>query len=179
MDYADYHVVYVDNRVSRDLDGKLVQNSESSRSDGEKHYGEDSWEDQNPECLKAILGEIEEVRSNLKSLLSVFNGGTSLYPLRSAEDGLGMRDQDSYHFPEVAENNTMQCTPVFPAILAWPKFHISNLSVLISNLYLSCWVRRPMMGKKAVWARFGKNLRPQALQTATVSLFYSTSQPRF
>ncbi|CAF9909236.1 MAG: 3',5'-cyclic-nucleotide phosphodiesterase [Alectoria fallacina] len=73
MDYADYHVVYVDNRVSRDLDGKLVQESKPSRSDGANNHSEDLWEDRNPECLKAVLGEIEEVRSNLNSLLSVFN----------------------------------------------------------------------------------------------------------
>lgn len=99
MDYADYHVVYVDNRVSRDLDGKLVQKSQSRRSDGGNNYSEDSWEDRNPECLKAILGEIEEVRSNLKIILSVFNGGKSFYPLRSAEDGLGVRDQNRHRFP--------------------------------------------------------------------------------
>lgn len=99
MDYAEYHIVYVDNRVSRDLNGKLVQKSESSRLDRANNYSEDLWEDQNPECLKAILGELEEVRSNLKSLLSVFNGGTFLYPLHSAEKGLGMRDQSSYLFP--------------------------------------------------------------------------------
>ena len=94
MDYAEYHIVYVDNRVSRDLDGKLIQKSESSRSDGANNDGEKLWEDRNPECLKAILGEIEEVRSNLKSLLSVFNGGTFLsLLLLSATDGLGMRDK--------------------------------------------------------------------------------------
>lgn len=74
MEYADCHIVYVDSRVSRDLDGKLIQNSESSQSN--IHSG-DSWEDRNPDCLNIILGEIEEVRSNLRSLLSVFNGGTS------------------------------------------------------------------------------------------------------
>ena len=99
MDYADYHVVYVDNRVSRDLDGKLVQESKPSRSDGANNHSEDLWEDRNPECLKAVLGEIEEVRSNLNSLLSVFNRGTFLYPLRSAEEGLGMRDQNRRHIP--------------------------------------------------------------------------------
>lgn len=78
MDYAEYHIVYVDNRVSQDLDGKLVQKSESSRLDGAKNSSEHLWEDRKSECLKAILGEIEEVRSNLKNLLSVFNGGTSL-----------------------------------------------------------------------------------------------------
>lgn len=99
MDYAEYHIVYVDNRVSRDLNGKLVQKSESSRSDGANNYSENLWEDRNPECLKAILGEIEEVRSNLKSLLCVFNGGTFLNILRSTEAGLGMRDQNTHHFP--------------------------------------------------------------------------------
>ena len=78
MDYAEYHIVYVDNRVSQTLDGKLVQKSKSSHSARTKNNSEDLWEDRDPECLKAILGEIEEVRSNLKSLLSVFNGGTSV-----------------------------------------------------------------------------------------------------
>ena len=80
MDYAEYHIVYVDNRVSRDLDGKLVQKSESDRSDGGNDSSVPRFEDRHPECFKAIIGEIEEVRSNLKSLLSVFNGGTSLGP---------------------------------------------------------------------------------------------------
>ncbi len=92
MDYAEYHIVYVDNRISRDLDGKLIQKSESNRSDGAKSYSGHTLEDRNPECLKAILGEIEEVRSNLKSLLSVFNGGMSVCPLHFAENSLGMCD---------------------------------------------------------------------------------------
>lgn len=99
MDYAEYHIVYVDNRVSRDLDGKLVQKSESERSDGANDSGVHMWEDRHPECLKAIIGEIEEVRSNLKSLLSVFNGGTSFRSMRFAEYGLGMRDLNTHHFP--------------------------------------------------------------------------------
>ena len=90
MDYAEYHIVYVDNRVSRDLDGKLIQKSESSRLEGSSRHSDHSWEERNPECLKAILGEAEEVRSNLKSILSVFNGGTSLYPLHGAKKGLGV-----------------------------------------------------------------------------------------
>lgn len=94
MDYAEYHIVYVDNRVSRDLDGKLVQKSESERADGAKDSGLHMWEDRHPECLKAIIGEIEEVRSNLKSLLSVFNGGTSFRSMIFAEDGLGTRHHD-------------------------------------------------------------------------------------
>lgn len=83
MDYAQYHIVYVDARVSRDLDGKLVQKADSGRSDGANNYGEHLWQDRNPECLKAILGEVEEVRNNLKSLLSIFNGGMSIYFLHS------------------------------------------------------------------------------------------------
>ena len=98
MDYAEYHIVYVDNRVSRGLDGNLIQKLETSHLDRANMHGEHSWEDRNPECLTAIFGEIEEVRSNLKSLLSIFNGGTSVWPLRSAEDSLGMRDQVVRHF---------------------------------------------------------------------------------
>ncbi|KAK4698157.1 hypothetical protein P7C71_g1, partial [Lecanoromycetidae sp. Uapishka_2] len=73
MDYADYHVVYVDNRISRDLDGKCIQRTEARRSHGAGVHNGGSWEDRNPDSLKAILGEIEEVRSNLRNLLSVFN----------------------------------------------------------------------------------------------------------
>ena len=74
MEYADYHVVYVDNRVSQDLDGKLLQNSVPNQSSIRK--GE-NWEEQNPDLVTTIGGETAEVRSNLRSLLSVFNGGTS------------------------------------------------------------------------------------------------------
>lgn len=104
MDYAEYHMVYVDNRVSRDLDGKLVQKSETDRSDGGKDSGVPIWEDRHPECFKAIIGEIEEVRNNLKSLLSVFNGGTSFRSMRFAEDGLGIRDHNRHHFPGTCLN---------------------------------------------------------------------------
>lgn len=76
MEYAAYHIVYVDNRVSQDLDGKHIQKSASTRPGGEYDYNEGTWEEQHPECLKSILGEIEEVRSNLKSILSIFDGGT-------------------------------------------------------------------------------------------------------
>ena len=85
MDHAQYHIVYVDARVSRNLDGKLVQRMDPSRSDGANNYSGHTWEERNPECLKAILGEIEEVRSNLKSLLSVFNGGMSVHHTFSPE----------------------------------------------------------------------------------------------
>lgn len=81
MEHADYHVVYVDNRISRDLDGRLIQKAVSNRSDGAGSWNEGSWEDRNPDYLKSVLGEIEEVRSNLKSLLSVFNRGMFLHPV--------------------------------------------------------------------------------------------------
>ena len=95
MDYAEYHIVYVDNRVSRDLDGKLIQKSESSRLEGANRHSDHSWEEQNPESLKAILGEAEEVRSNLKSILSVFNGGTSFDPLHGAKQGFGVTSRQT------------------------------------------------------------------------------------
>ncbi len=81
MEYADYHVVYVDNRVSQDLDGKLIQNLSPDHSQNENLRNDSSGDDRTPECLRSILGEMEEVRSNLRSLLSVFNGGMSRHPL--------------------------------------------------------------------------------------------------
>ena len=95
MDYAEYHIVYVDNRVSRDLDGKLIQKSESSRVEGANRHSDHSWEERNPECLKAILGEAEEVRGNLKCILSVFNGGMSFCPLHGAKKGLGVTSRQT------------------------------------------------------------------------------------
>ena len=77
MEYADYHVVYVDNRVSRALDGKLIQNSLSYVSEGPSTTHADTWDDRSPECLTSMMGEIEEVRRNLRSLLAVFHGGAS------------------------------------------------------------------------------------------------------
>ena len=74
MEYADYHVVYVDNRVSQDLDGRLLQTSEPNQSNIRK--GE-KWEEQNSALVTTIGGESAEVRNNLRSLLSVFNAGTS------------------------------------------------------------------------------------------------------
>ena len=77
MDYAASHIVYVDSRISRALDGKHIQ--KTSPSDGTTAAQDVSWEDKHPECLKAILSEIEEVRTSLKNILSVFNGGKSLH----------------------------------------------------------------------------------------------------
>ena len=79
MDYAASHVVYVDSRVTRGLDGKHIQKKSPGPLEGANTTQEASWEDKHPECLKAILGEIEEVRTSLKNILSVFNGGESTF----------------------------------------------------------------------------------------------------
>ncbi|KAL9105113.1 MAG: hypothetical protein Q9163_000031 [Psora crenata] len=78
MDYAAYHVIYVDTRMSRNLDGKHIRKAETNHTDDTGNRRAGSWEDRNPECLKSILGEIEEVRTNLKRILSHFNGGKKL-----------------------------------------------------------------------------------------------------
>ena len=77
MDYAASHVVYVDNRVSRGLDGRHIQKTRSDRQDRKSSTLEETKGDADSDCLKAILGEIEEVRLSLRNLLSVFDGGKS------------------------------------------------------------------------------------------------------
>ena len=61
--------------MSRDLDGKHLQKMERNHTDDAGYRPEDSREDRSPDCLKSILGEIEEVRTNLKRILMHFNGG--------------------------------------------------------------------------------------------------------
>lgn len=75
MDHAAYHVVYVDKRVSQDLDGKHLQ---KNGPDVIKLRKQGSWVDRKPDCFDIILTEDAEVRNNLKSVLTNFNGGTSL-----------------------------------------------------------------------------------------------------
>ena len=75
MDHAAYHVVYVDKRVSRDLDGKHLQKIGPADV---KLRRQGSYVDRKPDCFDIILPETEEVRNNLKSVLTTFNGGTSL-----------------------------------------------------------------------------------------------------
>ncbi|KAL8737794.1 MAG: hypothetical protein Q9181_001328 [Wetmoreana brouardii] len=84
MDYAAFHIVYVDKRVSAGLDGKylheavleppadndLVANSDRSSS-----------------CAEHISSEIAVVKENLINLLSCFNGA-KLSELESNEDRL-------------------------------------------------------------------------------------------
>ncbi|KAL9130944.1 MAG: hypothetical protein Q9217_000990 [Psora testacea] len=74
MDHAAYHIIYVDTRISQDLDGKHLQKTATIEADEQSKRHEESWEERDPDCLKSILGEIEEVRSNLKRILSHFNG---------------------------------------------------------------------------------------------------------
>ncbi len=72
MDHAAYHVVYVDTRVSKDLDGKHLQKNAPADV---KLRKKGSWVDRKPDCFEIIRPEAEEVRSNLKSILTTFNGG--------------------------------------------------------------------------------------------------------
>lgn len=76
MDHAAYHVVYVDNRANDDLDGKYIHSSRLRPQDAAKASKQDLWEDRNSEYLEQILRQIEEVRNNIKSILSIYDGGT-------------------------------------------------------------------------------------------------------
>ena len=79
MEHADYHVVYVDNRMSQNLDGKLIQKSIPDSRIGALQVSKETSGDKSTEHLSSILGEIEEVRSNLRNILSVFKGGVSTF----------------------------------------------------------------------------------------------------
>lgn len=73
MDHAAYHVVYVDNRANNDLDGRYIQ--KTRYSDGSELGKNDIWEFRGSEYVELILTQIEEVRDNIKCILSNFNGG--------------------------------------------------------------------------------------------------------
>lgn len=74
MNYANTHVVYVDSRVSHGLDGNHVCKSSSADEVEATGVRDDSLE-RNQDCLEAILDEIDEVRTSLRNILSVFDGG--------------------------------------------------------------------------------------------------------
>ena len=74
MDYAACHVVYVDKRVSRELEGKYVHRSATMPPDSAASRQVEASQDRISETL---LREIEYVRINVQSLLSVFDGGKS------------------------------------------------------------------------------------------------------
>lgn len=75
MDHAAYHVVYVDNRANNDLDGRYIQKPRPEYSDGSELGKNDTWEFRGSDYIELILTQIEEVRDNIKCILSNFNGG--------------------------------------------------------------------------------------------------------
>lgn len=75
MDHAAYHVVYVDNRANNDLDGTYIQKPRPEYSDGSELGSNDTWEFRGSEYVELIMSQIEEVRDNIKCILSNFNGG--------------------------------------------------------------------------------------------------------
>jgi hypothetical protein len=76
MDPAAYHVVYVDNRLDDDLDGKYLHKSRLGPHDGTRLDQLDSSELRNSDQFDLIIRQGEEVRHNIKSILSAFSGGT-------------------------------------------------------------------------------------------------------
>lgn len=72
MDYAACHVVYMDKRVSKDLEGRYFHRSVATAFDSAASRKDESSKDQTSDTL---LREIEEVRISLQNLLSVFDGG--------------------------------------------------------------------------------------------------------
>lgn len=82
MDHAAYHVVYVDNRANNDLDGRYIQKPRPEYSDGSELGKNDTWEFPASEYVELILTQIEEVRNNIKCILSNFNGGMFHPPVK-------------------------------------------------------------------------------------------------
>ena len=76
MDYAASHVVYVDTRASRDLDGKYIPNSGPEPLVPFHVRREGASKDRISDLL---LREIEDVRTNISTIISVFNGGMSSF----------------------------------------------------------------------------------------------------
>lgn len=76
MDHAAYHVVYVDSRASDDLDGKYIQKSRLKPREGGELGAKDPRQHRTMEYVEMIFPLIEEVRNNIKSILSIFGGGT-------------------------------------------------------------------------------------------------------
>lgn len=77
MDPAAYHVVYVDNRLGDDLDGKHIHKFRLGPHDGARVSHVDSRELRNLEHDDLINRQTEEVRHNIRSILLAFSGGTS------------------------------------------------------------------------------------------------------
>lgn len=75
MDPAAHHVVYVDNRLDDDLDGKYIHKSRLGPHDGTR-LNQHSTDLRNSDQFELLLRQGEEVRHNIKSILSAFSGGT-------------------------------------------------------------------------------------------------------
>lgn len=77
MDYAACHVVYVDRRAREERfvkkDG-LASSTVTKDTEGVLDYSD----------VKEDIAEDEEVQMNIRSILSVFNGGTFYKPLETA-----------------------------------------------------------------------------------------------
>jgi hypothetical protein len=78
MDPAAYHVVYVDNRLDDDLDGKHIHKVHLGPHDSTMVNQIDPWELRTSEDYELIMRQDDEVRHNIKSILLTFSGGTSL-----------------------------------------------------------------------------------------------------
>lgn len=80
MDHAAYHIVYVDNRANDDLDGKYIHKTRFGAFDGANRENKDLWDSRSPEYVEMILPQVDEVRNNITSILSHFDGGMSYKP---------------------------------------------------------------------------------------------------
>lgn len=76
MDHAAFHIVYVDKRVSANLDGKYLHNAVR---DSPAEKGLAFRTDQQLNCFQLISSEMGLVRDNLSNLLSSFRGGRSTF----------------------------------------------------------------------------------------------------
>lgn len=77
MDYAACHVVYVDRRAREERFMKkddLASSTDTKDTEGVLDYSD----------VKEDLAEDEEVQTNIRSILSVFNGGTFYKTLETA-----------------------------------------------------------------------------------------------
>lgn len=80
MDHAAYHIVYVDNRANGDLDGKYLHKARFGPLDGADLGNKDRGDSRSSEYVEMILPQVEEVRNNISSILSHFDGGMSHNP---------------------------------------------------------------------------------------------------
>lgn len=75
MDYAAFHIVYVDKRVSNNLDGTYLKEPTHDLPAGKDVS---LRKDQPPTYFQLVSSELEVVRDNINNLLTSFHGGTSI-----------------------------------------------------------------------------------------------------